>query len=100
MTKCVMKPSSLGNVSLSPKAGLVIDDADVTLNSLLDRHRKGDWGSVSPDEEGMNINAINDGEGVVLSQYAYNYEVVFVRTCLSPFKKERYTEVLTGWEMN
>ena len=99
MTKCVMKPSSLGNVSLSPEATLALEDLDLTLNDLLDRHREGDWGSVSPDEVSTNSSSIEDGEGVVLSQYDYTYGVVFIKTCLSPFKNERSTEVLTGWEM-
>lgn len=96
----MLSPSCLGKVIVSPKADIVLSDSKIPLGTLLERHRQGDWGIVSPEDRAVNTESITDGNGPVISIYDDYRDTIFVRTINSPFKAERLTEVMTGWEIN
>lgn len=96
----ILSPKELGYVTISPDVEKMFADTkdDAILNTILDRHRKGDRGIVSDEERAMNTSSINDADGTVLSIYEMMGAAVIVRTTLSPFKNERGTDLRTGWE--
>ena len=93
-------PKYLGHLEVSPKAQEVIDQSTMPLGELLEKHTKGQWGQISETERSMNQSSIVDGEGTVMSFHDLEYEMILIRTRLSPFKNERHTEVVTGFEFN
>lgn len=95
----VIKPSQLGPLNISPTAQILIEDGGDSIGELLERHRKGNYGNITPEIMAMNESSLIDREGVVTSIYEYETEAVIIRSYLSPFKTESFTEIVTGWEI-
>jgi hypothetical protein len=64
---------SLGQVVATPGAITIMERCGIQPGDLLRRHVTGDWGTVHPEDEGINDQALRDGERL-LSVYGTETE--------------------------
>jgi hypothetical protein len=84
----------LGYVLVSPAAESLLRHAGQNLDSLLDRHRSGDWGVLPDDADRLhNEHAVREG-GYLLSCYPVGGGEVWVET--DP--EREFTRVMRPWE--
>jgi hypothetical protein len=53
---------SLGHIAITPGALEALRLHRVVPATLLDRHSRGDWGDIDPEDEGLNEQALRTGE--------------------------------------
>jgi hypothetical protein len=53
---------SLGHIAITPGALEALQRHGVAPETLLDRHSRGDWGDIDPEDEGLNDQALLTGE--------------------------------------
>jgi len=68
-----------GRTIATPGALAALESAGVSAVSLLDRHTRGDWGDVCPEDAALNNDALVDGSRI-LSSYEYGTEKFWVIT--------------------
>jgi hypothetical protein len=73
-----MKSFSLGNVVATP--GVLDAVGMLGVNRVIERHSKCDWGEASEDSIQMNNEAVESGDGDILSVYDINGTKVWVQT--------------------
>jgi hypothetical protein len=55
---------ALGQCVATPGALAALEEADQTPADFLNRHVRGDWGTIDPADKGLNEQAIRDGDRI------------------------------------
>lgn len=61
----------LGRLLITPGAQSALESCDYSPLNLLFRHKRGDWGDISPEDRGENERAIRNGDRIFS---AYNLD--------------------------
>ena len=69
----------IGRTVATSTVAAFLEDAGVTPQSLLERHHRADWGSVTPDDQQANEQALAEGDRL-LSVYFVRDRKIFVIT--------------------
>lgn len=64
-----LRLANIGRVHISPKARLLLEEADIEPMVLLWRHAVGDWGQVTKEDREANDRAAATGEERMYSNY-------------------------------
>lgn len=70
----------LGQLVATPGAVAALAAADVSIFKLLNRHARGDWGDVSPEDHALNDLAAIAGQRVLSSYLLGNGQKVWIIT--------------------
>lgn len=70
----------LGQTFATPGALRALDEACVTASSLLFRHEHGDWGKIHPEDQGLNEQALQNGERLMSVYPLRTGEIIWVIT--------------------
>jgi hypothetical protein len=70
---------TLGEIVLTPRAEILLQNLGINPASLFLRHVNGDWGDVSNDQRRANEEAVREG-GSILSAYGEGIRRIYVIT--------------------
>jgi hypothetical protein len=59
----------LGRVVITPNAQLALDRVGLSIDAVIDRHARGDWGRVDATDRAANDRATASPDGMILSCY-------------------------------
>ncbi len=71
---------TLGHIVVTNRAAEILAAADLSVESLLDRHQSGDWGDVSDDQRQINDDCIDQQFSVVSNYTTADGQTVTVFT--------------------
>lgn len=70
----------LGQVVATPGALDLLDKVSVSPGSLIERHRRGDWGDVPADDAKANVDALSSGARLLSSYRIAGNETIWIIT--------------------